>query len=608
MSCTPRVQGVREGASSPTLTGKVLGPDGAPVAGALVAATPVQPVFELIRAEALETSDAEGRFQFAVPPGHYAVSATAPGLTAGGDLVKVEEAGSPPTVEVKLGGEGFTLSGTVRTQDGRPAPGVVVRAIPFNNDTVGAFHVRTDAEGRYTLKLRVDKHHLYADAPGHESRPRGVLMKADASLDLELRPVVVPRSTEAQLIQWVRESAVPVKTLELGKGFEDLERLRGVIGDARVVALGENTHGTREYFQFRHRLFEYLATELGFTVFAVEANWPGSLVLNDYVLGGEGDASKLIEEGLTFWTVDTEEMLELVQWMRRYNMDPSHPRKLQLHGYAHGNPAHAVKGVLNYLHEVEPERVAEVQALVAPLARQKLYWKEYAQLPPEEKERLRQGLEELLRGFDARKAAYVARTGETRWKVARHLVRALGQVEEDLRIKSITRPRDGHMAENVLWMLEQAGPEGRMVVVGHNGHITFGDFPAQPMGWHLRQRLGRQYLTMGFFFHQGSFQAIRQQATAPDKRMPLHEFTVGPAPQGLLEHTLAQAGLPACVVDLRQAPPSIAPWFQSRWRVRSIGAAYHEDEPSYWMLTYPSEEYDTLFFVDQTTRARPLQR
>ena len=145
-----------------------------------------------------------------------------------------------------------------------------------------------------------------------------------------------------------------------------------------------------------------------------------------------------------------------------------------------------------------------------------------------------------------------------------------------------------------------------MVVVGHNGHITFGDFPAQPMGWHLRQRLGRRYLAMGFFFNQGRFQAIRQQATPPDKRMPLHEFSVGPAPQGLLEHTLAKAGLPACVVDLRQAPPALGAWLQSRWQVRSIGAAYHEDEASYWTLSYPSEEYDALFFVDQTTRARPL--
>ncbi len=587
----------------------MLGPDGVPVAGALVAAIPVQPLFELTRAEALETSNAEGHFQFSLPPGRYAISATAPGLTAGGSgLVKVEESGSPPGVEVKLGGEGSTLSGTVRMKDGRPAPGVVVRAIPFDNDTVGALHVRTDAEGRYALKLRAGKHHLYADAPGHESLARGALLPADASLDLELRPVVVPSSTEAQLVEWMREHAVPVKTLEPGKGFEDLERLRGVIGDARVVALGENTHGTREYFQFRHRLFEYLATELGFTVFAVEANWPGSLILNDYVLGGEGDPSKLIEEGLTSWTVDTEEILELVQWMRHYNADPRHPRKLQLQGYAHGNPAHAAKRLLDYLRGVEPKRGVEVEGLIAPLTRQKMYWKEYAQLPPEDKQRLREGLEALLRSFDTRKAAYVARAGEARWEEARHLVRALRQVEEDLRVKSMARPRDGHMAENVLWMLEQAGPEGRMVVVGHNGHITFGDFPARPMGWHLRQRLGRQYLAMGFFFNQGSFQAIRQQATVPDKRMPLHEFPVGPAPQGLLEHTLARTGLPACVVDLRQAPPSLDAWFHSRWRVRSIGAAYHEDEPSYWMLAYPGEEYDALFFVDQTTRARPIQR
>ncbi len=117
---------------------------------------------------------------------------------------------------------------------------------------------------------------------------------------------------------WALEHAIAFDTVEAGHGFDDLAGLREIIGDARVVALGEGTHGTREFFQMKHRLIEFLATEMGFTIFSIEANMPEAYRLNDYVLGADGDPAELIA-GMCFWTWRTEEVLEMVQWMRRFN-------------------------------------------------------------------------------------------------------------------------------------------------------------------------------------------------------------------------------------------------------------------------------------------------
>ena len=73
---------------------------------------------------------------------------------------------------------------------------------------------------------------------------------------------------------WLRTRVIPFDTAEAGRGFADLQPLKPVIGDARIVALGEGTHGTREFFQMKHRLTEFLAAEMGFTLFAIEANMP----------------------------------------------------------------------------------------------------------------------------------------------------------------------------------------------------------------------------------------------------------------------------------------------------------------------------------------------
>jgi erythromycin esterase-like protein len=84
------------------------------------------------------------------------------------------------------------------------------------------------------------------------------------------------------------------------------------------VSLGEATHGTREFFQLKHRMLEYLATEMGFTIFSIEANMPEAYRLNDYVLKGEGDPARLLS-GMYFWTWNTEEVLDMIKWMREFN-------------------------------------------------------------------------------------------------------------------------------------------------------------------------------------------------------------------------------------------------------------------------------------------------
>src|SRR5262249_55826105 len=79
-------------------------------------------------------------------------------------------------------------------------------------------------------------------------------------------------SAKHEFLGWMRAKAIPIATVQAGNGFADLEQLRHTIGKARIVSLGEATHGTREFFQLKHRLLELCVSELGFTLFGIEAN------------------------------------------------------------------------------------------------------------------------------------------------------------------------------------------------------------------------------------------------------------------------------------------------------------------------------------------------
>lgn len=130
--------------------------------------------------------------------------------------------------------------------------------------------------------------------------------------------VVEPPMIPGEATTWVNDKSIPFSTPEAGHGFDDLQDLKAIVGEARIVSLGEPTHGTREVFQMKHRLLEFLATEMGFTIFSIEANMPESYELNQYILEGKGDPKKLIG-GMYFWTWNTEEVLAMVEWMKDFN-------------------------------------------------------------------------------------------------------------------------------------------------------------------------------------------------------------------------------------------------------------------------------------------------
>ena len=142
----------------------------------------------------------------------------------------------------------------------------------------------------------------------------------------------------APVTEWVRGNAIRLNTPEAGHGFADMEPLKKVVGSARIVSLGEATHGSREFFQLKHRMLEFLATEMGFTIFSIEANMP--------------EAYKLIK-GMYFWTWDTEEVLDMVRWMREFNK--SGKGRVEFTGFDMQTPNVALGIVKDFVAKVDPE-------------------------------------------------------------------------------------------------------------------------------------------------------------------------------------------------------------------------------------------------------------
>lgn len=162
------------------------------------------------------------------------------------------------------------------------------------------------------------------------------------------------------ITRWLSANALPLAAPCAGDPYEDLQSLHEVLKGVRVVGLGESTHGTREFFQLKHRLLEFLVRERGFRAPAMEAGESAALAVDAYVGGAPGDAVRLVSR-LDFRTWRTREILAMVQWMREHNRTVPAAERVRFVGIDPQRCADSAAAVGAFLEEAAPTTAESVR-------------------------------------------------------------------------------------------------------------------------------------------------------------------------------------------------------------------------------------------------------
>lgn len=419
------------------------------------------------------------------------------------------------------------------------------------------------------------------------------------------RAAAALEADRVRINDWLKGKAVPIDTVEAGHGFADLDKLKGTLKDVQIVGLGEATHGTREFFQMKHRMLEFLAKEMGFTVFGIEATYAECLAINNYVLRGEGDP-ELALRGQYFWTWDTEEVLDMIKWMRAYNQTVPEDKKLKFLGFDVQAAKQAGRKVVSFLEKVDPQRVESVRADMDPVYPWTMEKQQgYAKLSAEEHAKHKAALEKLVESFEVQKEAYVAKSSQTDFNEALDSAWELVHYQAMVSVSDVDSGaiRDAAMADMVERLLSQEKPGTKMVLWAHNAHIQ----NKEPwMGSHLAKRFGPKYYCIGFAFDEGSFQAINSDPKVPPGP-GLQEFVASPGGPASLGWFLRQPGYDKLFVDFRSLKPGdpVTAWWHTPHPIRQWGALSYQPALSLEGTPVAVDVYDGLIFVRKTTRARP---
>jgi erythromycin esterase len=435
-------------------------------------------------------------------------------------------------------------------------------------------------------------------------------------------PVAEPAQTAA-VAEWLRRSALPLQTVVAGNGFADLQSFKRVLADVRIVGLGEATHGTREFFQFKHRMVEFLVREMGFTLFIIEGSYAGVAALDEYVLrGGDGDPgadlTALMSRTLAVvW--NTEEFQAMLLWMRDYNRSQPVDRKVRFLGFDPQLAEPSALALLGYLKRVAPDLVANATAAIKHLypVNHKWAYSTFPRQPAAVRRAARDRLLKLLGQLALERPRLIAAGPAEEYEAALQHVRLLLQSDE---IRNFSEDaREPRMAENVEHLLLRAGAGARAILWAHNFHLSraAGGFRPwgrktdfQPMGSHLARRFGASYYSLGFAFDHGGFQAGDEDAESAQAPFDgFREFSLPASAAGEAGWLLAQGG-PLYLIDLRaiEAGEPAARWLASPQAMRWVGAGFSSKWPpsEFTESVVLKDHFDGLFFVAKTSRARPL--
>lgn len=422
----------------------------------------------------------------------------------------------------------------------------------------------------------------------------------DAASEPPPPPPEEPPSTVSPAIRlWLEEHAIPFDTAEPNDDFSDLQPLKAIIGDARIVSLGEATHGTREFFQMKHRLLKFLVEEMGFTAFGIEATMPEAFFLNDYVHTGEGDPASLLS-GLYFWTWNTQEVLDMILWMRQYNQQTAGPG-VSFFGFDMQYPRVAMDHVETYIDTVQPDSLNYVRALYACFRpyqnNQGSYDTSAASLQGGCRLDVQAAYEFLLNN----QADFEAKTSPEAFTLALQHARIVVQ-GEDTYSNAPTAFRDEYMAENTRWLLDTwLGPDDKIVLWAHNFHVAVSPVSAQTQGTFLRSFYLEDMVVMGFSFYEGTLNAVLRRN---GEFQSLQKHIAPPPPEDAFAYQFNSIREPRFFLNVRDLAPTD---FQNRWlrgprRFRTIGAVYNRaDDLNYYYQANLASEFDVIIYFENTT-------
>lgn len=383
------------------------------------------------------------------------------------------------------------------------------------------------------------------------------------------------------------------------------------ISDARIVLLGECTHGTSEFYRARAEITKRLVERHGFGIIAIEGDWPDTAELDRYIRNLEPWGERDAFVNFPRWMWRNREFAEFLASIRAINSSRPSDKQVAIRGLDVYSLDKSITSVLDYLDRVDPDAAGVARKRYACLSpyvgRPQIYGAQalhtgrtcenevVRQLMDLLEERIEYAMKDGDAFFDAEQNARVVCAAEQYYRAMYH-----GSVQS-------WNLRDLHMFSTLRRLLAQAGPTSKAVVWAHNSHIgnagatSMGERGEFNIGQLCREHFGGEVTAIGFATSTGTVMA------ADDWGGPARVKRIIPASPGSWEHAFEEAGLPASLTIWRRDPELFDILDHQRLE-RAIGVIYRPETErwSHYFNANLAHQFDAMVWFRQTSAVTPL--
>ncbi len=403
-------------------------------------------------------------------------------------------------------------------------------------------------------------------------------------------------------VKALKKSVIPISTVEAGNGFKDLMPLKDILKDKKIVGMGEATHGTSEFFKMKHRFFEFLVEEMGYRVFAMECNGGAGQVINDYILKGDSN----MEDSLPA-LYRTEEVKNMIKWMKEYNDDPSHKEKIKFYGMDNINIVDTLPKLSYYLGKLDKELQTKVEESLSII-----YRNDIKALTNEQLDSILLSINEIKKDMENSKEKYLNNNLQNEYELAIWNLNLVSQCAEynrelnksvNFMIQSVSAMniRDKYMAANVKWIQEHEGKLGndKVMLWAHNVHVSYMDDFYKYMGKNLKEVYEDEYYSIGFEFSRGSFNTSGM-STGTLTRIDIDNN--GPE---YLAYKFDKTQIPISFLDFNSASENKeVSEVLSKNQAFNFGTLYYDESIEKSFQYIPKNLFDGLIYIKETTPSK----
>jgi protein-L-isoaspartate(D-aspartate) O-methyltransferase len=386
--------------------------------------------------------------------------------------------------------------------------------------------------------------------------------------------------------------------------------------EARVVMLGEASHGTSEYYRARAAITRRLVERHGFSIVAVEADWPDAASIDRFIRHRpRRDGEEAAFERFPRWMWRNREVDALVGWMRGHNEGRDPAGMVGFYGLDLYNLSSSMRAVIDYLERVDPAAADEAReryACLSPFSRQP---QAYGRLAMSRGFAFCEaGAVEMLGELLDKRLAYSSADGEE-WLDAAANARLVKNAEAYYRAmyrgsEESWNLRDTHMFETLCQLLDAKGRRSKAVVWAHNSHIGNAEHTEMGMvrgelniGQLVKNHFGDAARLIGFGTHSGTV------AAASEWDAPMEVKQVRPSLPESYERLCHDSGVERFLLDLREGENRrLVAALEEPMLERYIGVIYRPETErwSHYSQAIVPRQYDGWVWFDETTAVTPL--